>query len=130
MAASAVLADSTRVTGTDVQRSETVLDAGAYRYGYFEFVVERIEGTPTSGTVTVELETASANESFRWKAVKNLSDSAISFTVNYNDANSTLSVAISDRFARFLRWKVSAFALSGGANYVVTFSIRAVLKEA
>jgi len=124
------LAKSVRVTATEAQRGVEVLDGGANRYAYIEFIVERIEGSPTSGSVTIVLETATVNEGFRYKQCKDIANSAISIAVNFNDSVNTVTAVVTDRFARYLRWRVSDFSFQGGSGWAVTFSMNVVFKDA
>ncbi len=112
------------------QSFNDAVDAGAYRYAAVRFRLNGIAGGAGSGSVKIQVKTATRNEPGEYLDIKDESDTTqFEFTVAYNDSPGDLHFEVSDRFARYLRWEVTGWTLDGGTNDTISFSIDLVLKN-
>ena len=128
MAVQATLASSARVDEADKQSIEDALDVGAHKFAAIAFRVDRIDGSPTDGTVSFAIEHAVERDNFAFAALDGIDGSLLKFTVNWNDKAGQTYIEVSERFARYLRWTCTEFDFSGGADWAVFFSIELILK--
>ncbi len=104
-------------------------DVGAYRYVAARLRLTDIASGATSGSVTIQIQTATQNRMEEYVAVPGSGGADLEFTVAYNAAAGDIELEVSENFARYLRWVVTGWSLSGGTNDKIAFSIDLVLKN-
>ena len=128
MAVQATLASSAYVNATDKQAIEDAIDAGTHKYAAIALRVDRISGTPTQGTVTVQIQHAIGRDNLGFVVVEDMDGTDLEFTVNYNDDAGTPYIKTTDRFSRYFRWACTGYSFSGGSGEGLNFSIELILK--
>lgn len=105
------------------------VDVGAYTYGAFRLKLWKIDGSPSAGTATIQLQTSLFNEDGEYKALIDKDAADAEFTINYNDSTPrVVDIIVSDRLARYLRWVCTDFSLTGGTNPSFAISIEGIVK--
>ena len=126
MAATVTLQKSWSARGKDSQRVEFAVDCGAYRFVSARLRIDAVRGSPTTGAASFALQHAAVNEE-----VEYLTHSELTFT-NIGTSISTspnIEIKTTEKFARFLRWIITDWTYSGGADVTLLFSIELTLKD-